>query len=366
MNGRNLIEVVNAFERKYNPSESPSGHRVAMVELRKTIKEAIEKKKLNRERVDFKRLYQTLVEDKPLIEGNVSSSAFPSIAGEIISSAMIEGYKAYPVNIENLVKTVPSKLKVSRVVGWTAIGSIVPLNERQPYPEINEPEAKEKTIRNKKHGGLLSLTKEAIFFDQTGDLVNRAREIGAEAERKRQEIILKKIIDADSDALSGSALYSAGNSNLITTNALDTDGWEAVHKNLLTKTDDSGESKPIWVFQGKPIMMVGANLWATATKLATNEFGPQGTGNLDKNLAKGMFDVMVNPYVATPLTNTTWHYGWFKAQMRWEEVWPTEFFERVGQSHEDGFKEDVIQQFKVSWYGGAGAVDTRYVFENTV
>jgi hypothetical protein len=109
-------------------------------------------------------------------------------------------------------------------------------------------------------------------------------------------------------------------------------------------------------------MVVSPGNWALAEKLRSNEYGPQGTANLDVNLARNMYNIVVNPYLSK--ATTTWWYGGFNRQFRWEEVWPLETYTRVGQDTEEGFKNDIIQQFKVSLFGGCGAVDTRYVLEN--
>jgi len=351
---RELIQLAEAYENKH------SEKRVAHQEMGKQIRRLIEEKKLDPNRVSFQGLFEQLVTRKNL-EENLSSSAFPVISSEIISSVIIAAYQAFPKSGDRVVRTVPSKLKVSNIVGWKAIGVIRKVNEREPYGQVNPPDEKSITIKNYKHGGLMDLTKESIFFDQTGELLNQARGLGEEAARYREEIIMKKVCDVDADALGGADLYSGGNSNLLTTNPLGTAGWENAHVSLMDKKDD-GTGKPIWVYGERPLMLVSAGNWALAEKLRQNEYGPQGTANLDINLARNMFDIVVNPYLTK--ATTTWWYGGFNRQFRWEEVWPLETYTRVGQDTEEGFKADVIQQFKVSFFGGCGAVDTRYVFEN--
>lgn len=211
----------------------------------------------------------------------------------------------------------------------------------------------------------MDLTKEAIFFDKTGQLMDRARELGMEGARFREEIILRKVTDIDGDALDGSALYTSPNDNLLTTNPLGTPGWENTHTNLLEKKDDGPEQKPVWVMGDRPFMLVAPNLWTKAEKLRQAEAAPgsfeQNLQN-DPNLARNMYDIVLNPYLAQGTTD--WYYGSFKRQFRWEEVWPLETFTRVGQDTEEGFNRDIIQQFKVSLFGGCGAVDTRFVVKN--
>jgi len=357
---RQLVNLVEAYERKHNPGGTLPGQRKAIKAIGADVHKLCEENKIDVTRVSFRGLWEHLVTRRDL-EENLSSSAFPTIAGELISKVIIEAYKAFPKVGDRLVRTVPSKQKISQIVGWKAIGKIRKVNEREPYGQIDPPDEKTVQIRNFKHGGLMDLTKESLFFDQTGELLDRARELGEEGARFREEAILESAVDALSQSLSNAELYSSGNSNLLTSNPLGTAGWENVHTSLIDKKDDN-TGKPIWVFGDKPILMVPAGLFPLAWKLQNNEYGPQGTANLDKNMAQNMFDVVVNPYLVK--ASTTWWYGGFKRQFRWEEVWPLETFTRVGQDTSEGFEKDVIQQFKVSWYGGVGANDTRYVYEN--
>lgn len=357
---RKIRELVEAYENKFE-GKTPAGTLAAHEEVSKAIREMIKEKKLAPEKVDFRGLWEQLVVMRDL-EENIVSSGFPNIAGEIISSAIIQGYESFPKAGDKLARTVPSKLKVSLIPGWKAIGKIREVHEREKYGQVQPPDEKTVTIKNRKYGGLMDLTKEDIFFDQTGQLIDRARGVGEEAARFKEEIILNASIDKDSNAYSGGALYSGGNGNLLTSTPLGTDGWEDVDTELTAKTDDA-TGKPIWVFGDKPVMMVAAGLKHTALKLLHNERGDLGTGNLDVNLAKDQFDVVVNPYMTK--TSTDWFYGSFKRQLRWEEVWPLETFMRTGQDTKDGFESDVIQQFKVSLYGGAGHDDFKYVMKCT-
>lgn len=357
---REIINLVEAYEKKHNPSGTTAGAKVAHRAMADDIKKLIESKKLDPARVNFKALWEHTITKRDL-EENISSSAFPVIAGEIISSVIIAAYQAFPKAGDKLVRTVPSKLKTSMIAGWKAIGKISALNERQPYGQVTPPDEKTVTIKNQKYGGLLDLTKEAIFFDQTSELMDQTRGLGEEGARFRDEIIMTTVCDILSQSLSGGVLYSGGNDNLITSNPLGTTGWENAHVELLDKKDDN-TGKSIWVFGEKPIMVVPSGLYPTSWKLQQNEYSPLGTANLDKNMAQNMFDIVVNPYLAK--ASTDWWYGGFNRQFRWEEVWPLEVFTRVGQDTQEGFQQDIIQQFKVSLYGGCGAQDTRFVLEN--
>lgn len=365
---RGIVELCESFQKKFNPSDTERGARIANREIGNKVKELLESKKLDPIKVSFRALYEALVgplSSRELEEGgNLASSAFPNIAGQIISKVMIDAYTQFPKDVDKLCRTVPSKLKTSRVVGWSAIGFVSQVNEREDYPELLPPDEKMQTIKNLKYGGLLSLTREDLFFDQTGELIDRARMIGERGAQKRASLIFGVVCDGagtpgNGTALSGAALYTAGNKNLKTANPLGTTGWEAARKALLDQVDEQGE--PIWVMGDRPLLIVGSTLLSTAEKLSKNEHGDLGTANLDTNLAQGQFDVVINPYLPS---TSSWWYGAPARQIRWEEVWPLETYTRVGQDSEEGFKADLIQQFKLSFYGGAGASDFKYVIEN--
>lgn len=365
-----IVELVLSEEQKHNAKESSKGRKIAHAEIAKRVHGLIHGKdgKLNESlirRTNWRGLWEELVVNMDLEEA-LTSSAFPTIAGEMISSVIVDGYESFPKNAMKLLRVVPSKRKVSQIAGWSAIGRVAKVNERENYPEINPPGEKFFTINNVKHGGMLTLTKETIFFDQTGQLIDRARQIGEEAGRSQDEIAWNAITGTAVDSYNpqgvATALYSAGNVNLLTTNPLGTTGWENADIEL-TKAVDDNTGKPIWVFGDRPIMVVPAGLKQVAWKLKNNDRGDLGTANLDRNSAQDAFDFIVNPYAAD---QTSWFYGSFTRQFRWEEIWPVETFSRVGQDSTEGFNADIIQQFKVSFYGGAGAVETRYVKKSTV
>lgn len=358
---RGIVDLVEAYQRKFNPSENRAGMLAANREIGEAVRVALVEKKLDANAVSFRHLWEALKVEKILQEGaNLVSSAFPTITGQIISKTMIDAYDAFPTDAEALVRTVSSRMKVSRVVGWTPIGSIEMVLEKQDYPEVAPPAEKVQTIKNYKYGGLLSLTKEDLFFDQTGELLDRARQIGTEGARYKQELIFAAVSDINGTALSGADLYNAGNGNLITANPLSTDGWEAARAAMLAKKDE--RNRPIWVMGDRPKLIIPPGLLTTAEKLKMNQYGPIGTANLDVNRAQNAFDIVMNPYWTA--NQTTWWYGAPTRQFRWEEVWPLETYTRVGQDTEEGFKADVIQQFKCSFYGGAGAVDTKWVTQS--
>ena len=364
MKGHAVRDLYESFKRSYTDIKvANSAFTDKVVGLMK--KDSNGKAQISQRDMSFKDLWEALVVSQDL-EENLTSSAFPSISSEIISSAMIEAYQEWPKVGLGLVRVVPSKLKVSLVPGWKAIGTIRQVTEKEDYIEVIPPDEKTVTIKNSKYGGLLSLTKEDIFFDRTGQLIDRAREIGMEAARFQDQLIMEGVIDKNATVYTPStgvtALYASGNSNLNTGagSVLGSAGFEASYIKLLKKTDE--QSKKIWVLSDVMQVMVPPDLWPTADKLLRNEYEVAGTAmSTTANFARGKFMPIVNPYQTV---TTRWHMGNFKKQFRWEEVWPLETYSRVGQDSEDGFKRDVIQSYKCSLFGGVGADDFKYVEQN--
>jgi len=326
----------------------------------------LEAKKLTPADFSLRELWEGLVVSQGL-EEDVVSSAFPTISGQLISSVMIQAYDAYPKNGLSLVRVVPSRLKVSQVVGWTPLGKLDRtsyVKEKEDYPELESPDEKTVKIKNKKNGGTISLTREAIFFDRTGQLLSLAAGVGQELARWQDEVILSKAADLDSDAYDGGAMFSAsaGIANLLTgaASALGTTSYEAARIKFRKATDEKG--KKINVMPDKPILMHPADLEPTVMKLLNNEFGPIGAAaQTEYNVARNGFVPFYNPYITSA---TAWYYGDFKNSLRWEEVWPLETYSRVGQDTEEGFKKDVISQHRASIYGGCGYDDFRRVYKN--
>lgn len=354
-------DLYESFARANNAERSDADRRKTNKAFTAKVMGLVKEKKLKIEDFSFRDLWEGLVVGQDLEEVAVSS-AFPNITGQLLSQAMIEGYDAYPTTADALVRTVGSKLKVETSAGWTPIGTIREVKERADYLEIDAPDEKIVLTPNKKYGGVISLTREAITFDQTARLVNEARDIGSEGRRFREQLILEGVIDKNSTVYNKTTLYSAGNGNLLTGagSVLGTAGFEADYIAMMKKTDERG--KKIWVAGTMPTMMVPPELYPMAFKLKNNEYGPTGTalGN-DKNFAFNKFDIVVNPYQTVA---TRWHLGNFKRQFVWFEVWPLETFYRTGQDSDDGFERDIVLQAKCSFYGGIGALDTKYVDQN--
>lgn len=366
MKGLAIREVWESFDRKYNPSDDKKGRAIASREFSSKLMSLIESKKLRWNDVSFKDLWENLVVSQDLEEA-YDSSAMPIILAQLISKKIIDAYEAYPQQGLKLVEVVPSSLREEVVVGWTAVGTLSEVKENDLYEEAIPPDEKYVRIIHKKYGKLLSVTEETIKFDQTQQFLKRASSIGERGAQFLDKTIMRGILDRDTNVYNKGSLYAAasstggtyGNAWTGADTALGSAGWEKAQYTLHERTDE--QSEPIWVAGDRPQMVVSPRQVPTAMKLRNGEYGNIGTANLDVNVAQNMFDIVESVYFASLTTNTSWLYGSFKRQFQWDEIFPLQVLSRSGQDTEDGFKRDVVQQFKVRLYGGIGATDYRYV-----
>lgn len=366
MKGLAIRDVWESFDRKFNPSDSKKGRALANKEFAGKMMELFEAKKLSYRDVSFKDLWENLVVAQELEEA-YDASAMPIILANLISKKIIDAYEAYPQNGLKLVEVVPSSLREEVVVGWTAVGQLAEVKENDLYEEAIPPDEKYVRIVHKKYGKLLSVTEEIIKFDQTQQFLKRASMIGERGAQFLDKTIMRGIHDRDTNVYNKGSLYASasstggtyGNAWTGTDTALDSSGWEKSHFTLHEKTDE--QSEPIWVAGDRPNMIVSPRQVPAAIKLRQGEYGNIGTANLDVNVAQNMFDIVESVYMANLTTNVAWWYGSFKRQFQWDEIFPLQVFSRSGQETEDGFKRDIVQQFKVRLYGGIGATDYRYV-----
>lgn len=323
----------------------------------------------------------------------IDSTMFPSATGVLIANKVIEAYDAPGYIGDQLVTVMPSRLKTERIVGFTSLEGPMEVGEGMPYPESGFSE-KYVTTDTAKKGRILEITEEAIYFDQTGQILMRAARLGEQTRLEREEIILSGVIDAGGAAGVGAykpvyrpsgtaaALYSSGNLNLQSTqttlqNWTDLDEILRYHaENIRDDRAVSGERRPIvWMPR---VLLTSRKFAATATRIlstasvmaqaagtdATNrEYGESPVNQLLpglKALSSPLIDYIAGVSGSQYSDSADWFLGDFARQFIWQEIWPIQTF-RAMQNDEAQFRRDIVARFKVRYYGGIAAIDHRYV-----
>lgn len=312
------------------------------------------------------------------VQEAVSTGAFPSAVGQLIATEVIDAYNATDGFIgDRLVRTMDSNLRGEEMVGFTAAQGPKEVIEGEAYQEAS---FAEKTVgtRETKRGRLIGVTEEAVFFDQTGQVLERARMIGDAARQDRERRIVQGVIDHDSaEAVyqpggSSEQLYQSSNNNVDTsTGSLQdwTDIQSVMQFHAANVTDDrqaddtDGPQPIVWM---PDTLLTSMELMGRAQRIVN------ATLLTDQNTESGNLEFvrqltpLASPFIDSATSgdqwddNSDWLLGDFQRQFRYKEIWPLQTFRAPSQNDEQ-FERDIVARFKVREYGDVIAVDERFV-----
>jgi len=309
------------------------------------------------------------------------SSLFPKVTGALISKVVQEAYKLeYGIGMQ-LVTKIPATQLDETIVGFADDDVMLEVPELMPYQEGTVVEKYHK-IKNRKWGRLISLSEEMVKFDQTGQIVSRARRIGEMAKAKQEYIIIGAVVGLPASGSyaawrpAGSAvtLYSAtstdpystaaGTLNNLGTNILvDETDLDIATVAMATYTDEKGNIMAVT----PKILLTAQGLLGIARRITRTQ------GVTAATFPEKIYDVyaqelgikhLYSPLIDSRRGATYWYYGDPKKQFVYTEVFPLQTFQ-AKKGSEDEFKRDVLFQFKSRFMGGCGAVTNRYVFGST-
>ena len=317
-----------------------------------------------------------IITESEFSEG-LNSTMFPVVTGSLINKTVQKAYDmAYSIG-DNLVTVLPSSVKDETIVGFTAADVLEEVQESMPYVEGSFGEKYHK-IMNKKYGRLITLTEEAIKFDQTGQFILRAKTLGKNARAKKESIIMEAVLENASTG-SSAAWRPAGTATTLYSNASTDPYTTATLDNIIADSlaDETDIDAAMTLFAGytdeaaqyitvvPKILLTSMALISTAKKIVNS------TGSLIATYSSGV----INPYkenfipLASPLVDNLkgakyWALGDFKSQFYYTEVFPIGTFQ-AKPGNEDEWKRDVVFGFKVRLMGGCGAISNRYVILST-
>ena len=358
------------------------------------LQSLFEQGKIKPEDFSVRALFEELVDpnhemradtDTKRIAEAVTSSAFPTISGTVINATIIPAYQVALGPTEKLVtEAMATKTSREEVAGWTAGGPFTMRPEHTSYEEDTLTE-KYWSIDKYDFGKIISLTREAIFDDRTGDLITRARNLGQKGGLLRAKIITKTlevgIRTEQGEAASQAAVYKgtattasnfynashaalldlAGvNKNLQATNGLGIAGALNTTNALFTKMlDEAGEEIGIVA----DTLIYPSALHETAMELlygSTKRGVSYSEGHMD-NIWEGRFEPCELPFLSS---DTTWYLGSPKKQMLWLWVWKPETKVQTADS-ESAFSAQIVLRYRFSWFGGCAHTDYRFIIKNT-
>lgn len=320
----------------------------------------------------------------------IMSNAFQTVCQELISAALIEGYNGVPSVADRLVTTQSVSMRNTKVAGFTHLGNKFEVPEGHEYPTIRFGE-KWVAMKETKFGGMIELTEELLGFDQTGQIVRLARNVGEGLRMERERDIIRGVADADHasgvyvyrPSGVGAQLYTTAHQNYIGAGgitgfdaAVPLVDWRDIDKVLqyrATKVVDDridGTPRPIGgLNNGSNILLVPeakrSTAWyiKNATGQERNSNDTAGTATTQTNFpnpAAGFIgEVLSTPYL-DEVSAADYYYGDFRRQFVWSEIWPLQSFVQ-GADSDAAFETDTVLRVKARYYGGLSALDTIYV-----
>ena len=318
----------------------------------------------------------------------VTSTLFQVVTGELIGRKVIEGYEDEGGFIgDRLVTNMPSRVRNTKIAGFTALAGPTEVHEGHPYEESSF-EEKYVTSLESKQGRILSINEELIAFDQTGEINRRAMALGYYLRQERERTIVRAVTDADAidskyvyrPGGTGETLYDtdgsnrnwvgSGNTTSTSFNAavplVDwTDIEEVLHYRATEVVDDRIDGDPRPVVVPARQLLVPEALRGTARSIVNSTEITVTTADNETRFANpvnGTLEVLSSPFIDEQggQAANDWYIGDFRRQFVWTEIWPVQTFLQRSDS-ESAFERDVVLRIKARYYGGISAVDTMFV-----
>ncbi len=362
------------------------------------LKEALDSKQVEAKEFSFAELFEEFVPDgrelrqsfNPRYGGNsmllenagqggaVSTGAFANITGQIVYSRIMDAYNAPGFIGDQLVETIPTNFDGEKIPGIGQIGDEAEaIQEGNPYPMAGFSEEWIETPSTIKRGFIVGVTKEAIFFDRTGLILQRAGDVANWIRVNKEKRILDLVLGITTTYRRNGAAAQAtyGDTpfdNLQATNALA--DWTNVEKALLLfdALSDPNTGEPITIMPDGMIVPTALKMTARRILNASQVFYGPGGATTNATVAQSpnplgdqSYNVISSPYVSLRASSsTTWWIGQFKKGFKYMENWPITV-QKAPANSEAEFTQDVVARWKVSERGAAAVFDPRYAVKCT-
>lgn len=311
----------------------------------------------------------------------VKTTAFSNISGQIVYNEVLAGFQMEEFVFSKLIPTVSTQHNGEKIAGIGGLGDKAEVvDENAEYPMVGVNEDWIRTPETKKRGLIVPVTREAVFFDYTGQLLERCREVGEYLGLNKEKRAIDCLIDENTTAhrynrKDNGAVATYGNNsgthdwdNLEASNALvdwtDIDNAEQ----LLNAILDPNTGEPV-VVGGRRILVCAKSLELVAarvrnaTEITVHTGGYATSGNLTEtkagNPVGGKFEVLTSRMVALRLaTDTSWFYGDPAKAFRYMENWPLDTVQAPPNSELE-FSRDIVLRFKASERGQYATIEPR-------
>lgn len=307
----------------------------------------------------------------------VDTTAFSNITGQLLVNRVKDEYKLWTDISDALCTTSQTKiLNGEKIPGIGGIGDEAEVvDEARPYPEVGLSEEYVLIPPLEKRGFIVSVTREIIIADLTGQLLRQAGRGGEWLGINKMKRIIDVAVGATNTynrngtatntyLTSGAYINSAGNTMV---------DWTDFENAMLLfdAITDPNTGEPI-MWGGELTALVPTALAMTtarvvnATDIRFGDGASNTTATYGKNPLSGQqIAIVTNPYVKLRSGSaSTWFFGNFKRAFGYAEAWGIETSQAPATGAAN-FERDIEQRYKVSEMGVAFVEEPRLVIKNT-
>ena len=300
--------------------------------------------------------------------------------GAVIDTKIKESYNQEVFVASKLVRTIPTRLNGEKIHTFSTVTEDdLAVDPGDTFSSASIDADYIETPTTAKHGLIIPVTKEAVFFDQTHHLLERAAEVGEalalNKERRIIDVILGITATYKHNGMARNTYYTGTSShpwkNQLSSNELL--DWESIEKaeNLFGDMVDPITGNPILIESNAVLVMPPKHHLAHRLFFATSVLYEEGTSSTVRNpfakyrLAASRL-ALQRLKSQTGITNPEkyWFIGNFRKAFAYMENWGITVT-RSMPGDESDFMQDIVIRFKASERGTPAVIDPRYVVKCT-
>lgn len=310
----------------------------------------------------------------------IDSTAFSNVTGQLIITAMMDTYQSPQFVITQLFRTIQTRFSGERVPGIGKIGDQSQVvQEGMPYPHVGFGEDYQDTPETVKRGLIVPITKEAIFFDRTGLIIERAAEVGEALGLDKE----KRCVDVLAGIVNNYNWQGTGYNTYYATSPPWTNSLSGAQYALVDWSNiDSAEALFDDIVDpntGEPVVVTPNTLITTSRQkhtvnriLNATEIRYTGssapTETLAANPITGISPVfsawlksqLVKSGLTADQADAVWFLGDPSKAFRYFENWPITVAQSP-QGSEAEFNQDIVTRYKASERGVAAVWNPRFM-----
>lgn len=319
----------------------------------------------------------------PLLEAGdgVDVTAFLNVTGQVIYQQILSAYQQEAFVVSKLVSTIPTRMDGEKIPGASRVAAnLDEIHPGMPYPSLGFGEDFIETPATAKHGLIVPVTREAIFFDRTHVVLARAAEVGEILGLHKEKRLLDVVIGAvnpfkwrstsyDTYQTSGAWINELAGNELV--DWTDVDAAEQLFADML----DPATGEPVLV-EPNTVLVMPAYRRAAERVFGAVEIRHQPSGAATQTLAPNplsryrveqsrlAYRRIVAAGESALDAKKWWFLGDFSKAFAYMENWPITVTQSPPGSEAE-FSQDILVRFKASERGAAAVLNPRYVVKCT-